>query len=305
MTGTTSAPRHVADCRHARVRHEHGTRMAYVLDGCRCLLCSTANSRYEAHRQRQIAYGRWTPYVDAGPARAHVGALAAAGMGWKTVARAAGLSNGLMTKLIYGTATSAPSKRIRQSTADAILAVRPDLAAAAVVPAYPAVRRLRALVAAGWPQAQLAARLGMNPTNLGSLLRRDAILQRTADAVRSLYSELSTADPHAAGVTAQAAARARNLAKARGWPVPALWDDDALDAADGRPWTDGAPSGRRGRGEVVEDVEWMLRAGETVAGAAARLNMRPDALEAALRRAGRSDLWRALRLNAAPAAEGA
>lgn len=50
---------------------------------------------------------------------------------------------------------------------------------------------------------------------------------------------------------------------------------------------------------VLEDAEWLVDTGETLAGAAVRLGYRNEgALERALNRAGRHDLVRALRARA-------
>jgi hypothetical protein len=87
----TAVDRTPKPCLHKRVNHQHGTRLAYILDRCRCLPCAAANSTYELRRTRLKAYGRGTPsgWVDAAPVRAHVEQLCATGMGYKTVARTA------------------------------------------------------------------------------------------------------------------------------------------------------------------------------------------------------------------------
>src|SRR5215470_3675578 len=117
----------------------HGTRARYVLGpgpgrgpGCRCAACTAANRREAARVSRLRAYGRWAPFVDATPARAHVEALRAAGIGWKRVAAFAGVFTGAMSKLVYGGPSGRePLRRIRLQTAAAILAVRPGLASRA------------------------------------------------------------------------------------------------------------------------------------------------------------------------------
>jgi hypothetical protein len=74
-------------------------------------------------RERQILYGRWQPYVDAGPARQHLRTLAAAGIGWRRAARLSAVSTGAVSKILYGgPGQRPPSQRIRPQTAAAILA---------------------------------------------------------------------------------------------------------------------------------------------------------------------------------------
>ncbi|HEX5200913.1 MAG TPA: hypothetical protein VFW27_13360 [Actinoplanes sp.] len=57
----------------------------YKLDGCRCYVCGWARSTYEQNRQKQIIAGTWKPWVQAGPARAHLVKLKAAGVGERRV----------------------------------------------------------------------------------------------------------------------------------------------------------------------------------------------------------------------------
>lgn len=201
---------------------------------------------------RLRAYGRWAPFVDAGPARAHVHALGGAGVGWKRAAALAGVSTGAMSKLLYGgPGNRAPTRRIRPQTATAILAVRADtrnLGGSALVGATGTHRRLQALVAIGWSQAKLAARLGMTPANLGAMMRRAQVTASTARAAAAVYGELWNQQPPQSSQREKiAAARARNHARARGWAPPLAWDDDQLDLPGGKPatgWRRPDPDGR-------------------------------------------------------------
>ncbi|HET6635214.1 MAG TPA: hypothetical protein VFH77_09305, partial [Streptomyces sp.] len=196
----------------------------------------------EQHRRRQQAYGRWQPYVDAQPARNHVRALMQYGLGWQRIARLAGVSTGALSKLLYGTTQRGPSKQIRSETAQKLLALRPDprlLADTADVDGTGTRRRIRALVAAGWPQCQLADRLGMGRGNFGTFLAGGGLVQvSTARSVRRLYDELWRADPAGHGVTAQAVSRARYHARRSGWAPVGAWDDDLIDDPAAYPdWT--------------------------------------------------------------------
>ena len=230
MTTRTRQP-----CRHPQAQHQHGTRLAYALDRCRCLPCGFANSQYQATRARAKAYGRpTTTWVDAGPARAHVGQLQAAGLGWKRVAAAAGVHASAVSRLIYGRKREdgrqePPPRRIRGAAARALLAVPApttgDLLPGAKIDGTGTRRRLQALVAIGYPQLQLAARLGMKPGNLSRVFVGDLVLVATHRAVTALYDELWD-QPQTVGC---GATRARNRAARLGWPPPAAWDDDTID----------------------------------------------------------------------------
>jgi hypothetical protein len=215
----------------------------YKLDGCRCYTCGFARSEYEAMRTRAILYGTWAPFVDAEPVRAHVRMLSEAGIGWKRVAKLAGLSTSTLTKLLYGVQSQGrpPAVKMRAENAQKILAVEPGidiLANSALLASVGTVRRLQALVRRGWPQAELAARLGMADGNFSTLLRLTRITAAKARAVRDLYDQLQNQDPAAHGISAVGYSRAVAAATRAGWPLPAMWDDDVLDDPDGFPdWT--------------------------------------------------------------------
>lgn len=121
---------------------EHGTYVKYTIEKCRCEPCKQANREYEQRRRRRKAYGgeHWG-WTDAEPVRAYVRSLMAPkkgrtnGMGWKRIADAAGLSRSTVWKLLYGPKDRGPSKRIRIENAAKLLAVNPDLADRATVPA--------------------------------------------------------------------------------------------------------------------------------------------------------------------------
>lgn len=230
---------------------QHGTRAKYVVDKCRCTPCKDANRKAENHRYRQQAYGRWEPYIDAAPARAHVRMLMDYGIGWKRIAEMAGVGRGTVEKLLYGARHRGmePSKGLRPETARRLLAVQPEgarLGGGVSVDATGSHRRIRALVAAGWPQAQLADRLGMQRSNFGKTMRSERVLASTERAVRNLYDQLWRADPRDHGVTPQGCSRARNYARTQQWAPVGAWDDDTIDDPAAAPdWTGrcGTPQG--------------------------------------------------------------
>ena len=88
------------NCRHERTHHLHGTRAAYVKDRCRCKRCRRANTADSRTSHRERTYGRWEPYVDAGPARAHILALREAGFGLRRIAQLAGVSTTTLRAII-------------------------------------------------------------------------------------------------------------------------------------------------------------------------------------------------------------
>lgn len=223
---------------------EHGTRERYVRGPgerdepgtpCRCTECRRANADEQRHVYRMRAYGQWKPYVDAGPARQHIRFLARHGIKPKRAAELAGIPPQHVAYLLNGRPRQGrpPALRIRAATAEAILAVRPDpalLKDAARVDATGTRRRLQALAALGWTQAKLAARLGMDASNISIAIRATGVRADTARKVAALYEQAWDQPPPA--VTPKehaAAAKARENARARGWLPPMAWDDDEID----------------------------------------------------------------------------
>ncbi|MEU3990172.1 hypothetical protein AB0F24_17650 [Streptomyces platensis] len=233
---------------------EHGTYVKYKLDACRCYPCCFAESQYRNNRSRAIAYGTWQPYVDAEPIRAHVKTLSEFGIGWMRLAKLAHVPRGSVSKLLYGDPSRglAPSKRLLPKNAAALLAVEPtldNLGQAALIDGTGTRRRLRALVAAGWPKARLAAHLGWNPGNFSNTLHRDRQVKvSTARAAITLYDQLWREDPRGHGVQQLVYDRVRRQAASNGWAPMGAWDDDLIDDPAAFPdWTGrcGTPEGHR------------------------------------------------------------
>lgn len=112
-------------CPHPRANHQHGTLQAYKQDKCKCGPCRDASTAYERHRSQQKAYGRWQPYADAQPVREHVEALVRSGdIGWKDIARRAGVSVPTVRALLYGRGRAKRTVlRVLLSTAEGLTAV--------------------------------------------------------------------------------------------------------------------------------------------------------------------------------------
>jgi transcriptional regulator with XRE-family HTH domain len=238
-----------------------------------------------------MAYGQWQPYADAAPARAHLQALSRAGVGWRRAAELAGLSSGAVSRLLFGgPARRPPSRRIRHETAAAILAVEASpavLRGGALTGAAGTRRRLQALVAIGWSQAELGRRLGMSPSNFGSMLERERVTAATARRARQLYDELRDRPPAERDQHSRIAASiARGLASDRGWP-PAAGDDDEIDDPHAGPLQGWQRTERRGAKatEIAEDAAGLERQGCSRQRIAMRHGLSRASLERALCRA--------------------
>lgn len=152
---------------------------------------------YGRQRTRLKAYGRWQPYVDAGPARQHVEWLRSLGIGWQHIADLAGVPRNTVARLLYGDKRSPPSKRIRPETERRLLAVRPD---PELIPPRTRIngngtrRRLRALVAVGWSLNELAKQAGVGSLNR-TARGTGPVYAGTAVALRRVYDELWDQEP--------------------------------------------------------------------------------------------------------------
>lgn len=223
-------------CTHPRTQHVHGTHACYVLDRCRCVPCTAANSAYESQRTRAIAYGR-TDMVDAAPVRAHLARLTAAGMGFKQLTKVHGIASGTITKIVYGVhgdKPRPPARRVRKDTADRILAIPlprlEDLAPNQIVNGTGTRRRIESLHALGWSAAALARDADLDPQVLRNALTGSDVKVRHALAVHALYVAIGDRrPPEATKGQRVAASRTRRAAARRGWVVPAWWDDELID----------------------------------------------------------------------------
>ncbi|MBX9919112.1 MAG: hypothetical protein K2Y33_04665 [Mycolicibacterium frederiksbergense] len=197
------------------------------------------HNHYEQYRVRQNAYGRWeTLRIDADPARQHVRALQAAGMGTRRIAELAGCSRGVISALINGRTDRGepPSKTMDREYSAAILAIEiPEIPHEVVkpgqiVPSIGTARRLQALVCLGYTQAYLSARVGFLPSNGARLFdpaRQASVTASTARRAAQLFAELQ--------LTPGPSDQARRRAQRAGWAPPLAWDDDTIDDPKAKP----------------------------------------------------------------------
>ncbi len=230
-------------CTHPKVTHVHGTYVCYTIDRCRCNLCMCAQRMYMRAQQRDHDFAKYNPnryarLVTAAPARAHVEGLQAAGLGWKRIARLAGVSGSVVYPLLYGRPDrhgGAPREVIQRRTAIKLLAVPlprlEDLAPGRYIDATPSTNRVRALATIGYTLPRIATLIDRDLQVVWTLAagNRPSTTVRTALAVRDLFAarwnkpvvgrewhELSAVN------------RIRAQARREGWPSPLDLDDDGL-----------------------------------------------------------------------------
>lgn len=217
------------------------------------------------------------------------------GIGAARVAHLAKVSRGSVGRLLYGRPAGGepPSRRIRTTTAERLLAVRysaAGLAPGVAIEAAGTRRRLQALVAVGWSGPALATRLPMQPAHLSRILRgRPTVSAATARRARELYDELwDQPPPQSTRGERISAAKARAHAARVGWPPPLAWDDDQIDdpSAAPQPWR--RPSLRPSPDLAAEAAE-LTAWGYTRTQAAERIGVSRNTLDKAISRAARQE----------------
>lgn len=189
--------------------------------------------------KRLRAYGRFdTGLVDAAPVREHMMILAEFGMGYKRIAKLAGIGVTPTRNLIWGRQEPGPrygemQKRVKRETAEALLSVRPEienLAPGANTPARGVHRRVQALAARGWSVSRVGAECGVTPANFHTMMHRDSVLKSTHDLVAAVYNRLwNVVPPHSEWREKTSYARTLKYAKVRRWLPPLAWDDIDID----------------------------------------------------------------------------
>lgn len=260
------------------MKYAHGTYIAYTIDRCRCDDCRRANRDYERDLNRRRLAVKWgmaePDRVDPAEAKAHIDVLRANGIGCKRIAELAGVGTTTIARL------SRPGHprygwRLERSVAERILAVSLDaeLAPSRLVSAGPTGRKVRALIAAGYPRLQMATAIGVQASNFryADLEEWHLVKVRRAAQIDALYQQLS-------GMPGTSV-RARNEGRRRGWPPPLAWDDiDAGVLADDEDVDASSCSTCDEIGHLAGVTPWPE--------IAARLGMGLHGMEAHLRRHG-------------------
>ena len=193
---------------------------------------------YVAYRKRMSLYGKWEiGYVDANAARDRVLALVDAGMPLAQIAARIYTDPCVVQRLKNhpGGEGLQASRRV----VDAILALDPsvvytaylDAADEAHVDGTGSRRRLRSLVAVGWPQRELAERCDWVYENLNTFINHEdrGLTAAAARRVAAVFTELQL---HPEGGPST---KSRRLARAKGWVPPLAWDEDTIDDPHARP----------------------------------------------------------------------
>ena len=205
-------------------------------------------STYSRQRAIRIASGRWHPWADPAPARAHVRRLRDQGASYQAIAEAAGL--GVMT--VHAIVNR--RGRVTARTATALLAISDTDVHRARLDAGGTRLRLRALQVMGHSSARIARAIGAREQAIQKITRSAArtVSQQLRDAVAEIYD--TWWDKRAAARTRyerSAVSAARRRAIRGNWCPGAGLDEDELDIPGYQPVCGWRPA--RGTG-VAEDI---------------------------------------------------
>jgi len=269
----------------------HGTRAGY-LAGCAEPCCTKAHTRYiQRYLIARAARGGRRLLLPVTEVQTHLDSLAAQGMSVAGIAAAAHLPPSTIGNILIRRTV----KHVRPDTARAILAVQPTPRPVSGTPyvyrviAEPYARRLRALGVMGWSIRHVAATTGLSYRGLCDIVAGGTVQieTTTADKLLDVYRRLSTATPVATNEReARSITFVRNHAAARGWPGPLDWDD--IDDLGEHP-TARDDAQTRAPADLDEFMH-LVRGGESVDRAAARLGVTVSAIEQAARRNNRPDI---------------
>jgi len=225
-------------------RTRHGTETCYTNHGCRLAECREAHRRARARRvlmQRRGVPGI-VPAADLSP---HIEQLRRIGWTVTQIEQTVGSRHTVRNILNGRSVLLSTASRIRD------LEGPPT---SGLIPAGLTIRRVQSLGALGWTQGQVRLMSGLRGQSAFRPGKR-FVYESTARAVLDLYRRV--------GDRPGPSKRAKALAAAKGWLVPAAWDDPGTLA-----WPAGkAPAtGDRDRTPVVDEVAVELAAASDLTG---------------------------------------
>lgn len=221
--------RYLADCDCPRAEHTHGSVRMATYHGCLCDPCRDEASRYrkETRRLRRGREGRW---VDAGPPRAKLLELRAAGATSAQIKALTGMSRSTQTILANGYPGGNPQTRVRADlagklhsiTQENLLAVQRRRGPNTKVSGDASRLQIQALVSLGWSVSFIARESRVPLQTLYRIMRGHGTTERYQRRIRATYMELrETPAPMATALQRAASERARSHARSNGWTVQA------------------------------------------------------------------------------------
>ena len=244
-------------------------------------------------RQQKLAAMGHTSSTPAEPVRAYLAALE---LPVSHIAQVSGVPTATVSDVMRGA-----RKQVKRATAARLLTVkRAPLPVTGCVPSAGSVRRLRALVAVGWPEKAIADETGMSRQFVNQLVKaaHPTTEAGTARRIAKAYASMWQGPPTIGVPERRATARARR----HGWVPPLAWDDGTgphgIDNPDATPlsWRpEDAPPSRGRPGFDLDDLAFLADCGLTLDEAADRLGVTRDAIEYRCWRGGHDDVIGRLR----------
>ncbi|NNM46948.1 helix-turn-helix domain-containing protein [Knoellia koreensis] len=185
----------------------------------------SSNKSWDVAYRRDRARGQ-RRYVAADATRSRLKDLVDAHVPLRAIARATGLSDTAIGHIVAGR-----HELVQRTTAERIatLSLADVLEQAdGNVPSIGATRRVQALMAIGWPKADLEA-AGVPSAQLVTRAR-DLVSAEGWRQTRDVYDRLS--------MTPGPSQKCRDRARARGYAPPLAWEEDTLDDPRGTPQVD-------------------------------------------------------------------
>lgn len=216
---------------------EHGDYRRYRR-GCRCKKCKAGNNRKTIQNRYLRQTGRGIMRTT-DKAADHLLRLRAAGLDDQAIRDQADICPDVMYRILRREGTIHARTETRITRVPVPENPGPS-GSRAYISACGTVRRLRALVAAGWYPAELARRLDKDREGLQQIINRGEsglVTCFIAERVVELYRELHDQEPQGRGAASYYVERARKTAAERGWAPPGYWDEDDLDNPDFTPAT--------------------------------------------------------------------
>ncbi|MFZ3473141.1 hypothetical protein ACODT3_10595 [Streptomyces sp. 4.24] len=215
----------------SREAPHHESLTCYTSYDCRRPDCVERKRNWAEKRQAAIRSGTWQPFVDAEPVRQHIRILRAAGLTQDRIATLASLPHQSIADFTGGIRGRGLRHRTSADIAARVLAIDPTIATPVRIATVGTHRRIRALVAIGWPLTHLSVQSGLHTSRADQILRQNVVRIETAQRVQDGYDRLRSMRPERHNVPAHKAKLARRRAAAAKWPTPKYWDrfPDAID----------------------------------------------------------------------------
>lgn len=243
----------------------------------KCKRCPLTAHRRGLCRKHYDHWRRSQPRgtAPAQPVREHLQRLLDAGMTQDKIAEIAGVSRVSTVKALLDPGRES----LRTRTAAKILSIpvpipTPDADISRLIPVTGTRRRLQALVRNGYPQKDLAARMGVVWQTVSEIVndKKQFVRVDVAQAAAAIFRELE--------LIPGGDRRAELWGQRRGWLPPFSWDEDSIDDPNAEPMT---VNPERDFASVIADHRFLGRTDDEIA---EKMGVTLDNLHTRMRRHG-------------------